>query len=179
VTLMGESAGAISICMHLTLPASIGLFSSAILESAICGFPFENTASAVETTHQLAETLGCKFDPTLFSRDEMQQLAETTPRIRQPAINHITPYEAQEDEEAPPSEVLDAAASGNTEISHSSVTKDVTPVRCFVAYLSLIQYFYPAEQRAAACSRRIMGHFVSTAGVAAVDRFRPGLGQRC
>ena len=62
VTLQGESAGAISICLHLTMPSSRGLFSQAIIESALCGFPFENAVSGRQATQRLAHALGCAWD---------------------------------------------------------------------------------------------------------------------
>ena len=36
VTIFGESAGGVSVCQHLVLPASNRLFSSAIMESGLC-----------------------------------------------------------------------------------------------------------------------------------------------
>ena len=36
VTVFGESAGAISLCVHASSPASAGLFRAAIMESAVC-----------------------------------------------------------------------------------------------------------------------------------------------
>ena len=40
VTVFGESAGGFSVCQHLTSPASNGLFSRAIIESADCDGPW-------------------------------------------------------------------------------------------------------------------------------------------
>jgi carboxylesterase type B len=64
ITLMGESAGAISICTHLVLPASRGLFQKAIMESALCGFPFDGPASARKTMLKLADALNCAVNAT-------------------------------------------------------------------------------------------------------------------
>jgi len=63
VTLMGESAGAISICLHLVMPGSRGLFHRAIMESGLCAFPFENVESGRSTTQQLAKAVGCHVAP--------------------------------------------------------------------------------------------------------------------
>lgn len=49
VTLFGESAGAISICAHLTSPTSAGLFQSAVLQSGSCLTSFPRGALAPGT----------------------------------------------------------------------------------------------------------------------------------
>jgi para-nitrobenzyl esterase len=36
ITLFGESAGAVSVCLHLIMPGSYGLFQRAIMESGPC-----------------------------------------------------------------------------------------------------------------------------------------------
>ncbi|MEU6346089.1 carboxylesterase family protein [Streptomyces sp. NPDC046977] len=74
VTLFGESAGALSICAHLTSPTAVGLFQRAVLQSGSClmSFPrgalgpgtpaYEPFASqrAVQTAGaQAARQLGC------------------------------------------------------------------------------------------------------------------------
>ncbi|RYG56354.1 hypothetical protein EON66_03105 [archaeon] len=59
VTLMGESTGAMSICLHLSMPASRGLFQAAILESALCSFPYDSVESAQNRTDALASAVGC------------------------------------------------------------------------------------------------------------------------
>lgn len=59
VTLQGESAGAISICVHLALPAAKGLFKKAILQSGICAFPFEDIATAYAGKERLSKAVGC------------------------------------------------------------------------------------------------------------------------
>ena len=46
VTVFGESAGAISLCVHVSSTASAGLFHAAIMESAVCdSAAFFNRAS--------------------------------------------------------------------------------------------------------------------------------------
>ncbi|PPV06307.1 carboxylesterase family protein [Xanthomonas bromi] len=61
VTVFGESAGAWSICSHLTSPAAIGLFQRAILQSGSClagdsGLP---RAAAERGGVRMAQALGC------------------------------------------------------------------------------------------------------------------------
>lgn len=63
VTLMGESAGAISICLHLVLPSSRGLFKKAIMESGLCSFPFADADTGRRTTLALAKATSCYVAP--------------------------------------------------------------------------------------------------------------------
>ncbi|MCF3182397.1 carboxylesterase family protein [Streptomyces polychromogenes] len=44
VTLVGESAGAVAICAHLTSPAAAGLFQRAVLQSGSCSMSFPRGA---------------------------------------------------------------------------------------------------------------------------------------
>jgi carboxylesterase type B len=46
VTIMGESAGAMSVGIHLTRPGSRGLFSRAIMESNFAGYVYRNSSGA-------------------------------------------------------------------------------------------------------------------------------------
>jgi para-nitrobenzyl esterase len=64
VTLFGESAGAISTCMHLFAPDSHGLFHKAILESGPCIglMPTPDTAEAEQYGVALQTELGCDGD---------------------------------------------------------------------------------------------------------------------
>jgi len=57
VTLFGESAGAISTCVHLVLPASHGLFNITLFESAFCDIWDLSTGMA--EGERLAAGLGC------------------------------------------------------------------------------------------------------------------------
>lgn len=60
VTLFGESAGAASVCLHLLLAESRGLFHRAILESAPCtGFDLPTREAGEAQGRALAEVLGC------------------------------------------------------------------------------------------------------------------------
>ena len=55
VTVFGESAGAISLCVHASSPASAGLFHAAIMESAVCDsaafFSHASTAATFGAPH--------------------------------------------------------------------------------------------------------------------------------
>jgi hypothetical protein len=92
VTLQGESAGAISICLHLVLPGSRGLFHRAILESSLCGFPFEDAVSARATAKRLAKALGCSFEQR--AAEFTARLNETKRRVHAPrrqGLNEVVP----------------------------------------------------------------------------------------
>lgn len=59
VTIVGESAGGISVCLHLVAPASQGLFHRAISESGLCDGPLEPRDGAIALADELAVALGC------------------------------------------------------------------------------------------------------------------------
>ena len=63
VTLFGESAGAMSVCMQLVSPGSAGLFHRAITESGLCPlFPVPTKAAEEAQGKALADALGCAGD---------------------------------------------------------------------------------------------------------------------
>eukprot|EP01104_Vermistella_antarctica_P013703 TRINITY_DN4192_c0_g2_i1.p1 TRINITY_DN4192_c0_g2~~TRINITY_DN4192_c0_g2_i1.p1 ORF type:complete len:775 (-),score=157.05 TRINITY_DN4192_c0_g2_i1:26-2350(-) len=57
VTIFGESAGAISVCAHLALPKSKGLFSAALLESSFCSLL--DYGDALDLGDTLVSKLNC------------------------------------------------------------------------------------------------------------------------
>jgi para-nitrobenzyl esterase len=59
VTIFGESAGGLSVCLHLIAPASSGLFVRAISESGLCDEILPELASAETYSAALFERLGC------------------------------------------------------------------------------------------------------------------------
>lgn len=61
ITLIGESAGAVSIGLHLRSPLSAGLFQRAILQSggATCPFSTDSTENALWRSLMLAYRVGC------------------------------------------------------------------------------------------------------------------------
>jgi para-nitrobenzyl esterase len=64
VTIYGESAGGISVCVQLVSPASDGLFQRAITESGPCTLPAQPLTTAEHQGTMLATTLGCPTDAT-------------------------------------------------------------------------------------------------------------------
>lgn len=61
VTIFGESAGSLSVCLHMIAPGSRGLFHKAIGESASCTFFVNQLQSAPDPRFESAETLGQSF----------------------------------------------------------------------------------------------------------------------
>jgi para-nitrobenzyl esterase len=61
VTIFGESAGAFSVCYHLVMPDSAGLFDRAILQSGPCLFdaPLSDLAAAEAQGVTVGAALGC------------------------------------------------------------------------------------------------------------------------
>ena len=59
VTIFGESAGGFSVCMHLVMPGSQGLFQRAISESGPCAWSLPTVAEAFQQGEALASAVGC------------------------------------------------------------------------------------------------------------------------
>lgn len=59
VTIWGESAGGISVCMHLVAPESWGLFHRAISESGPCPWFLPTLTEAYAQGEELAQKVGC------------------------------------------------------------------------------------------------------------------------
>ncbi len=62
VTLFGQSAGAMSVGLHLVAPGSRDLFRAAIMESNPYGIPFKTPDMAVRFANSLRLKLGCLLD---------------------------------------------------------------------------------------------------------------------
>lgn len=56
---MGESAGGFSLCFHLTMPSSKGLFQRAIMQSAMCDIVFDEAEVAFEQGEKLKRAVKC------------------------------------------------------------------------------------------------------------------------
>jgi carboxylesterase type B len=63
VTIMGESAGGLSVCLHLVAPRSRGLFHRAITESGLCDSALSPEAERLEVSNDLVAALGCDTAP--------------------------------------------------------------------------------------------------------------------
>ncbi len=60
ITLAGESAGAISVCMHMLAPEQTrGLFHRAIIQSGACNTPLRSLAEAEAFAARVAKDVGC------------------------------------------------------------------------------------------------------------------------
>jgi para-nitrobenzyl esterase len=70
VTIVGESAGGVSVCTQLAMPGSNGLFAHAIIESGLCASVpalFQPPAQAEDQGNRTAAALGCTDAATLLS----------------------------------------------------------------------------------------------------------------
>ncbi len=61
VTIWGESAGAMSVGLHLVAPQSKGLFRAAIVESNPYGIPYKNQNEAADYAKDLRDLVGCEL----------------------------------------------------------------------------------------------------------------------
>ncbi len=59
VTLAGESAGAYSVFLHMTLPASVGLFHRAVVESHILRIPMRSPSVSTKWSSDWCSKVGC------------------------------------------------------------------------------------------------------------------------
>jgi para-nitrobenzyl esterase len=60
VTLVGESAGGLSVCLHMVAPGSRGLFHRAISQSGLCDSPLPGRADAERAGAAVVRSLGCE-----------------------------------------------------------------------------------------------------------------------
>ena len=67
VTIFGESAGAFSVCSHLTSAQSAGLFHKAIAQSGSCERPWATLAAAEAQGDAFAEVLGCDSEADVLA----------------------------------------------------------------------------------------------------------------
>jgi para-nitrobenzyl esterase len=65
VTIFGESAGSVDVCLHMASPHSRGLFHRAISESGACTTRRRTAAEALAQGSALAATVGCSEDDAL------------------------------------------------------------------------------------------------------------------
>ena len=89
VTIFGESAGAVSVCTHLAMTGSAGLFQRAIMESGACDGSLEyNMATATAQGNAFATALGCTSASTAASCMRSKTVAQVLGAlpIRQVAI---------------------------------------------------------------------------------------------
>ncbi|MCB9593286.1 MAG: carboxylesterase family protein [Sandaracinaceae bacterium] len=59
VTLFGQSAGGLSVCLHMTAPSSRGLFHRAIVQSGLCESGLDDLATSEANGLGFATRLGC------------------------------------------------------------------------------------------------------------------------
>ena len=74
VTLMGESAGSFSVCVHIISPLSFGLFHAGILESGTCDTisQLRDASFGYSTANSLASLVGCNMNSSSQQLDCMR-----------------------------------------------------------------------------------------------------------
>jgi len=94
ITISGESAGAISVCIHLATPKSAGLFSRALMESGFC--KIKTPEESLPLSEQIISSLGCPAaDPLscLLGKTVQQIMAVVKVNTYFPTLH---PYEITE-----------------------------------------------------------------------------------
>ncbi len=80
VTLIGQSAGAVSVCAQLVSPKAAGLFHRAIIMSGPCETPLSPLSGASKLGLTLSRELGCEEDDLACLREkDFEQVAEVMP----------------------------------------------------------------------------------------------------
>ncbi|MCB9630551.1 MAG: carboxylesterase family protein [Sandaracinus sp.] len=75
VTIFGESAGAVSVGVHVASPESAGLFARAIAQSGGGGYPTKTRAQQYGRGAELASAMGCSLDDLACLRNPALDLA--------------------------------------------------------------------------------------------------------
>ncbi|GGR26770.1 carboxylesterase/lipase family protein [Deinococcus ruber] len=113
VTVVGESAGGMSVCAHLASPQSAGLFRGAIIQSGLCTSPGNavTLAQAEARNTRYASNLGCQATDLacLRSLDPQKLLAAKVPGLRPASAQVWSPVYASA---ALPFQLRDAFQSG-------------------------------------------------------------------
>eukprot|EP01132_Coremiostelium_polycephalum_P007537 gene7537-9265_t len=96
VTLFGESAGGTSSAIHLTSPASKGLFSKLIIESNPWSLPVKTPSQMEDIGNSFAKDIGCKLSDTtcLYSKSvedilNAQNTSENGFSVFSPLLNFL------------------------------------------------------------------------------------------
>lgn len=89
VTIWGESAGAMSVGLHLINNQSTGLFHRAILESNPTGFHYKTEAEAREYGHSFCKVLGCLTGDKCSTLCLQQQTADAVGQAWEKVGNDI------------------------------------------------------------------------------------------
>ncbi len=92
ITIFGESAGAFSVCQHLTSPASNGLFSRAIMESGGCSGPLliQDGLNAKRFGDAYATAVGCARSSIPGERARCMR-HKTPSEVMEPYISWLCP----------------------------------------------------------------------------------------
>lgn len=126
----GSSAGAISLCFHITDPASRGLFRTVMLQSPQCAYPFPGLSESHDRARRLAQSLGCsgggQHSPAIQSALRTAATAVgsdvdpwvVTPRLAASALRALAPRRPA----VPPSADAAETAAAGLAMGHPEVT---------------------------------------------------------
>ncbi|KNC56253.1 carboxylesterase type B [Thecamonas trahens ATCC 50062] len=125
ITIQGESAGAMSVGIHLTSPAARGLFSKAIMESNVAGYRYRDAKAQAVYGRAFAKDLGCAADDLVcMQQAPVAALDAATRKAAQDPVAFIfanpthpldgfIQWEPTVGTELFPEQVLDALAAGH------------------------------------------------------------------
>jgi para-nitrobenzyl esterase len=114
VTIAGESAGASSVCIHLTSPKqSAGLFHRAIIQSVACTFRHRTVAEGNQAGLALAKAVGCADAATALECLRGKPLAQLLAAQTELAARMDRAFSPSVGSDSVPQQAADAFISGN------------------------------------------------------------------
>lgn len=93
ITLYGQSAGATSVAVHLTIPSSIGLFQQAIMQSDPLELPIKTLKDQAFIGSAFLTSLGCKPNDMACLRSKSVDAIVAAQQASQDVINIVKPIE--------------------------------------------------------------------------------------
>lgn len=135
ITLAGESAGAISVCMHMLAPEQTrGLFHRAIIQSGACGTPLRTRAEAEAFADRVAAEAGCSDPKTrlaCLTAIEPQRLIAVGSKAAQSDLRAFAPFTGTATQPRASLEALQAGAFSRVPVLNG-FTRD--EMRLYVGY---------------------------------------------
>lgn len=114
VTIAGESAGASSVCIHLTSPKqSAGLFHKAIIQSVACTFRHRSVTEGYQAGLALAQAVGCADAATALECLRSKPVAQLLAAQTALAARMNRAFAPSVGSDSVPQQAVDAFISGN------------------------------------------------------------------
>jgi para-nitrobenzyl esterase len=143
VTIFGQSGGAVSVMLHLAMPASRGLFARAIAQSG-CSVPSVDAEEAMQVTRQVARKLGVAPTVEGLSSAPLEKTVPATYKalvrfgfglvLGDPRSLLISPFRAVHGTEVLPLSPLDAAPSQTVPLLAGTTSNElVDMIEAFIA----------------------------------------------